>query len=114
MTDIVFNPDNDRSMRTVVIVFASLLVGSAIGGVFTLGFGAGMGAASGLVAGSQAGICLAADVAAELKLADDETLEALFDEAVSRMREKSGPLPLETGLGWIEGREGCAAILERI
>ncbi|MBN2886379.1 MAG: hypothetical protein JXM75_06725 [Chromatiaceae bacterium] len=101
-------------MKTVVIVLASLLVGSAIGGVFTLGFGAGMGAASGLVTGSQAGICLAADVAAELELADPETLERLVDEAIGRMREKAGPIPLEAGLGWIEGREGCALILERI
>lgn len=100
-------------MKTIILALVFLLIGGALGGFLALGFGAGMGAAGGLVIGAQAGVCVAAETANEQGLADQEALEGLVTTAIAKIRAKTSAVPVEAGIEWVEGNEGCRKLLER-
>lgn len=100
-------------MRATIMALVFLLIGTAVGGVLAIGFGAGMGAASGVVMGAQAGVCLAAETAHDQGTLDDTALEGLIATAIDKIRTKSGAMPVGSGIDWVEDRAGCIKLLEQ-
>lgn len=102
-------------MKTTIIVFVSLLIGSAVGGVLTLGFGAGMGAASGMLFGSQVGVCLAMETAEEQALVSTpDARDRFIVTTIGKIREKSQGVPARASIEWISDAEGCQDILRQV
>lgn len=102
-------------MKTTIIAIIFLLIGSAIGGVLALGFGAGMGAASGLMLGSQTGVCLTLEILEERGLVTDPgELDWIVAATVGKLRELSSGVPANAGLEWISDRSGCGDILRQL
>jgi len=100
-------------MRTAIIAFISLLVGTSLGGVLAIGFGARMGVAGGLVMGAQTGVCLVADLASSQGLADEPVLDKLIAAAIGKVRTENPPTPGQAEMTWIDSLAGCRAILNQ-
>lgn len=103
----------ENSMRTTIIAVICLLVGAAVGGVLTIGFGAGMGAAGGLVMGAQTGVCLAAKTASEQGLGDRAALDKVISVTVAEIKAKSSAVPMEAGIRWTENMDDCRKMLDQ-
>lgn len=101
-------------MRTLIIIVISLLVGAAVGGVLTVGYGAGMGVARGLVIGAQGGVCLAAQTAHEQGLGDAQSLNRLIATAIAKIKAKSAAVPVEAGIEWVQNAEDCTRLVDQL
>ena len=100
-------------MRAIIMALIFLLIGAAVGGVLTVGFGAGMGAAGGVIMGAQAGVCLAAESARTQAGLDEPALSALISNAIGKIRARSEAVSRPSGIQWIQDTAGCARLLEQ-
>ncbi len=100
-------------MRTAIIAFITFLVGTSLGGVLAIGFGARMGVAGGLVMGAQTGVCLMADRAASQGVADESTLNKVVSAAIAEVRAKNPPVPGQAEMTWIDNLADCRALLNQ-
>ena len=99
-------------MRTTIIAFITFLVGTSLGGVLAIGFGARMGVAGGLVMGAQSGVCLVADLAASQGLADAPVLDQLIAAAIGKVRAQNPPTPGQAEMTWIDSLAACRTLLD--
>ena len=100
-------------MRTAIIAFITFLVGTSLGGVLAIGFGARMGIAGGLVVGAQSGVCLIADLTASQGVADAPTLDKLIAAAIGKVRAENPPTPGQAEMTWVGDLAGCRALIGR-